>query len=64
MNEFVDRCRWFHQPMTRGGAKMFALPHRLNTRLRIIGACSGEVIAVWAHYLNGIAAAGDHAKQA
>jgi pyrroloquinoline quinone (PQQ) biosynthesis protein C len=34
VNEFVARCRWFHQPMTRGRARMFALQHRLNTRQR------------------------------
>src|SRR5438105_14023450 len=65
VNAFVARCAWFHQPMTRGRARMFALQHRLNTRqrnsvlklkvatncsdwdtrLRIIQACSEEVIA-------------------
>ena len=34
VNEFVARCRWFHEPMTRGRAKMFVLQHRLNTRQR------------------------------
>jgi pyrroloquinoline quinone (PQQ) biosynthesis protein C len=34
VNEFVGRCRWFYQPMTKGRAKMFALQHRLNTRQR------------------------------
>src|SRR5437870_13641154 len=66
---FVARCAWFHQPMTKGRARMFALQHRLNTRqrnsvlklkvatncpdwetrMRIIGACSEEVIADHAH---------------
>jgi pyrroloquinoline quinone (PQQ) biosynthesis protein C len=65
VNAFVARCRWFHEPMTRGRAWMFALQHRLNTRqrnsvlklkvatncsdwetrIRIIQACSEEVIA-------------------
>src|SRR5438046_9667548 len=65
VNAFVARCAWFHQPMTRGRARMFALQHRLNTRqrnsvlklkvatncsdwdtrMRIIQACSEEVIA-------------------
>ena len=69
VNEFVHRCRWFHQPLTKGRARMFALQHRLNTRqrnsvlklkvaancpdwdmrMRIIGACSEEVIADHAH---------------
>jgi pyrroloquinoline quinone (PQQ) biosynthesis protein C len=34
VNEFVARCRWFHEPMTRGRARMFASQHRLNTRQR------------------------------
>jgi len=34
VNDFVARCRWFHDPMTRGRAKMFVLQHRLNTRQR------------------------------
>jgi pyrroloquinoline quinone (PQQ) biosynthesis protein C len=34
VNAFVARCRWFHEPMTRGRAWMFALQHRLNTRQR------------------------------
>ncbi len=34
VNDFVARCRWFHEPMTRGRARMFALQHRLNTRQR------------------------------
>ena len=69
VNEFAARCRWFHEPMTRGRARMFALQHRLNTRqrnsvlklkvaancsdwetrMRIIRACSEEVIADHAH---------------
>ena len=69
VNEFVARCRWFHEPMTRGRARMFAKQHRLNTRqrnsvlklkvatncadwetrLRIIRACSEEVIADHQH---------------
>jgi pyrroloquinoline quinone (PQQ) biosynthesis protein C len=69
VNAFVARCRWFHEPMTRGRARMFALQHRLNTRqrnsvlklkvaancsdwetrMRIIEACSEEVIADHAH---------------
>ena len=69
VNAFAARCRWFHEPMTRGRARMFALQHRLNTRqrnsvlklkvaancsdwetrIRIIAACSEEVIADHAH---------------
>ena len=69
LNAFVARCAWFHQPMTRGRARMFALQHRLNTRqrnsvlklkvatncsdwdtrMRIIQACSEEVIADHEH---------------
>jgi pyrroloquinoline quinone (PQQ) biosynthesis protein C len=69
VNEFVARCRWFHEPLTKGRAKMFALQHRLNTRhrnsvlklkvatncddwdtrMRILQACSEEVIADHAH---------------
>ena len=69
VNDFVARCRWFHEPMTRGRARMFALQHRLNTRqrnsvlklkvatncsdwetrIRIIRACSEEVIADHQH---------------
>jgi pyrroloquinoline quinone (PQQ) biosynthesis protein C len=69
VNAFVARCRWFHEPMTRGRARMFALQHRLNTRqrnsvlklkvaancsdwetrIRIIRACSEEVIADHEH---------------
>jgi len=69
VNRFVARCRWFHEPMTRGRARMFALQHRLNTRqrnsvlklkvaancsdwetrIRILRACSEEVIADHEH---------------
>jgi len=69
VNAFVARCRWFHEPMTRGRARIFALQHRLNTRqrnsvlklkvatncsdwetrIRIIRACSEEVIADHEH---------------
>ena len=69
VNEFVARCRWFHQPLTEGRARMFATQHRLNTRqrnsvlklkvatncddwdtrMRILQACSEEVIADHAH---------------
>ena len=34
VNDFVGRCRYFHEPMTVGRARMFALQHRLNTRQR------------------------------
>jgi len=34
VNDFVARCRWFREPLTRGRARMFALQHRLNTRQR------------------------------
>ena len=69
VNDFALRCRWFHEPITKGRARMFALQHRLNTRqrnsvlklkvaanctdwdtrMRIIEACSEEVIADHAH---------------
>jgi pyrroloquinoline quinone (PQQ) biosynthesis protein C len=69
VNDFVRRCRHFHEPMTVGRARMFALQHRLNTRqrnsvlklkvaincpiwdlrIRIIRACSEEVIADHEH---------------
>ena len=69
VNAFVARCRWFHEPITRGRARIFAQQHRLNTRqrnsvlklkvatnctdwdtrLRIIRACSEEVIADHEH---------------
>jgi pyrroloquinoline quinone (PQQ) biosynthesis protein C len=34
VHEFVARCRYFHEPMTEGRARMFVLQHRLNTRQR------------------------------
>lgn len=34
VDDFVARCRWFREPLTRGRARMFALQHRLNTRQR------------------------------
>jgi pyrroloquinoline quinone (PQQ) biosynthesis protein C len=34
VNDFCLRTRFFHEPMTEGRAKMFALQHRLNTRQR------------------------------
>lgn len=69
VNDFVARCRYFHEPMTKGRARMFAMQHRLNTRqrnsvlklkvatnctdwdtrIRIIKACSEEVIADHEH---------------
>jgi pyrroloquinoline quinone (PQQ) biosynthesis protein C len=69
VSEFVARCRWFHEPMTRGRARTFVMQHRLNTRqrnsvlklkvatnctdwdtrIRIIQACSEEVIADHEH---------------
>jgi len=69
VNDFVARCRFFHEPMTRGRARMFVMQHRLNTRqrnsvlklkvatnctdwdtrIRIIKACSEEVIADHEH---------------
>ena len=69
VNEFAARCRWFHEPLTEGRARMFAMQHRLNTRqrnsvlklkvatncddwdtrMRILQACSEEVIADHAH---------------
>ena len=69
VNDFVARCRYFHEPMTRGRAQTFVMQHRLNTRqrnsvlklkvatncpdwdtrIRIIQACSEEVIADHAH---------------
>ena len=69
VNEFVARCRWFREPMTRGRARTFVMQHRLNTRqrnsvlklkvatnctdwdtrIRIIQACSEEVIADHEH---------------
>ncbi|HTC17843.1 MAG TPA: hypothetical protein VK690_01895 [Stellaceae bacterium] len=69
VDDFVRRCRFFHEPMTHGRAAMFVLQHRQNTRyrnsvlklrvatncpdwelrMRIIGACSEEVIADHEH---------------
>ena len=69
VDEFVARCRWFHEPLNEGRARMFAMQHRLNTRqrnsvlklkvatnctdwdtrMRILQACSEEVIADHAH---------------
>jgi pyrroloquinoline quinone (PQQ) biosynthesis protein C len=69
LDAFVARCRYFHEPMTKGRARMFALQHRLNTRqrnsvlklkvaancadwdtrMRILRACSEEVIADHQH---------------
>ena len=69
VDDFARRCRWFHEPMTKGRARMFAVQHRLNSRqrnsvlklkvatnctdwelrLRIIRACSEEVIADHEH---------------
>ena len=69
VDDFVRRCRFFHEPMTRGRATMFVLQHRQNTRyrnsvlklrvatncpdwelrMRIIGACTEEVIADHKH---------------
>src|SRR5918911_2538246 len=34
VNDFARRCRWFHEPITKGRARMFVLQHRLNTRQR------------------------------
>jgi len=69
VDEFVRRARFFHEPLTKGRARMFVLQHRQNTRfrnsvlklrvatncpdwdvrLRIIGACTEEVIADHEH---------------
>jgi pyrroloquinoline quinone (PQQ) biosynthesis protein C len=69
VNAFVERCRFFSEPMSEGRARMFAMQHRLNTRqrnsvlklkvaancsdwdtrMRIIQACSEEVIADHEH---------------
>ena len=69
VNDFVARCRFFHEPMTKGRARMFAMQHRLNTRqrnsvlklkvatnctdwdtrIRILKACTEEVIADHEH---------------
>src|ERR1700722_12289726 len=34
VDDFVRRCRFFHEPMTHGRAAMFVLQHRQNTRQR------------------------------
>jgi hypothetical protein len=34
VDDFVNRGRWWHEPLNAGRAKMFALQHRLNTRQR------------------------------
>ncbi|OGA00242.1 MAG: hypothetical protein A3H35_06570 [Betaproteobacteria bacterium RIFCSPLOWO2_02_FULL_62_17] len=34
VDDFVNRCRFFNEPMTVGRARMFAMQHRLNTRQR------------------------------
>src|SRR3984885_2086096 len=34
VDDFVRRCRFFHEPMTHGRAAMFVLQHRQNTRYR------------------------------
>jgi len=34
VNDFVNRGRWWHEPLNAGRAKMFCLQHRLNTRQR------------------------------
>jgi pyrroloquinoline quinone (PQQ) biosynthesis protein C len=34
VDDFSRRTRYFHEPMTRGRAKTFAMQHRLNTRQR------------------------------
>ena len=69
VDSFVRRTRFFHEPLTKGRARMFVLQHRQNTRqrnsvlklrvatncpdwdirLRIIKACSEEVIADHEH---------------
>ena len=69
VDAFVERCRWFYEPLNEGRARMFAMQHRLNTRqrnsvlklkvatncddwdtrMRILQACSEEVIADHAH---------------
>jgi pyrroloquinoline quinone (PQQ) biosynthesis protein C len=69
VEDFVERTRFLHEPLTRGRATMFVLQHRQNTRqrnsvlklrvatncpdwdvrLRIIGACSEEIIADHEH---------------
>ena len=69
VDDFVNRGRWWHEPLNAGRARMFALQHRLNTRqrnsvlklkvatnctdwetrMRILRACSEEVIADHEH---------------
>jgi pyrroloquinoline quinone (PQQ) biosynthesis protein C len=34
VNDFVNRGRWWREPLNPGRAKMFCLQHRLNTRQR------------------------------
>jgi pyrroloquinoline quinone (PQQ) biosynthesis protein C len=34
VDDFVNRCRWWHEPLNAGRARMFAMQHRLNTRQR------------------------------
>lgn len=34
VDDFCRRTKYFHEPMTRGRARMFAMQHRLNTRQR------------------------------
>jgi pyrroloquinoline quinone (PQQ) biosynthesis protein C len=34
VDDFCRRTRFFHEPLTRGRAKMFVMQHRLNTRHR------------------------------
>jgi pyrroloquinoline quinone (PQQ) biosynthesis protein C len=34
VDDFVRRSRFFHEPLTRGRARMFVRQHRLNTRYR------------------------------
>jgi pyrroloquinoline quinone (PQQ) biosynthesis protein C len=34
VDDFCRRTRYFHEPMTHGRARMFAMQHRLNTRQR------------------------------
>ena len=69
VHDFVLRCRFFHQPLTRNRARSFVKQHWKNTRqrnsvlklrvatnvpdwdlrLKIIGACTEELIADHAH---------------
>ena len=34
VDDFCRRTRYFHEEMTKGRARMFAMQHRLNTRER------------------------------